>query len=268
MPRANRYYLPNHVWHLTHRCHKRDFLLKFGRDRSRWIFWLFEARKRFGLSILNYAVTANHIHLLVFAGEDRQAIPRSMQLLAGRTGQEFNCRKGRKGAFWEDRYHATAVESGDHLRRCMTYIDMNMVRAGVVDHPAEWRWGGYGEIQTPPRRYARIDRQLLCNLLCLSDQEALAQWQEESLLRALEQDCAAFKQRCADWTESIAVGSLSYVTEVQNRLGSAVIKRSVEESCTDGVYLLREEDSPYNPHSDPENGVLSAQNALLWKLKD
>lgn len=58
------------MWHLTHRCHKGDFLLKFGRDRSRWLSWLFEARKRHGLStILNYVVISNHIHLLVYAGE-------------------------------------------------------------------------------------------------------------------------------------------------------------------------------------------------------
>jgi len=36
------------------------------------------------------------------------------------------------------RYHATAVESGGHLTRCMVYIDTNMVRAGVVSHPAMW----------------------------------------------------------------------------------------------------------------------------------
>ena len=65
MPRANRHFLPGHVWHITHRCHKKEFLLKFSRDRSRWINWLFEARKRFGLSVLNYVVTSNHIHLLV-----------------------------------------------------------------------------------------------------------------------------------------------------------------------------------------------------------
>ena len=31
-------------------------------------------------------------------------------------------------AFWEDRYHATAIESDDHLHRCLVYIDLNMVR--------------------------------------------------------------------------------------------------------------------------------------------
>ena len=54
MPRANRHFLPNHVWHLTHRCHERAFLLKFARDRRRYLRWLFEAKKRFGLRVLNY----------------------------------------------------------------------------------------------------------------------------------------------------------------------------------------------------------------------
>ena len=29
MPRANRHYIPGYVWHITHRCHKKEFLLKF-----------------------------------------------------------------------------------------------------------------------------------------------------------------------------------------------------------------------------------------------
>lgn len=56
MPRANRHFLPNHVWHITHRCHKKEFLLRFARHRRRWMYWLYEARKRFGLSVLNYMV--------------------------------------------------------------------------------------------------------------------------------------------------------------------------------------------------------------------
>jgi putative transposase len=90
-------------------------------------------------------VTSNHIHLLAF-DNGNQAIAKSMQLIAGRTAQEYNNRKQRKGAFCEDRYHATAVESGEHLARCLVYIDVNMVRAGAVDHPARWKHSGYHEI--------------------------------------------------------------------------------------------------------------------------
>jgi putative transposase len=96
VPRANRYFLPGHIWHITHHCHKQDFLLKFEYDRRAWIRWLFEAKKRYGLSILNYMATSNHVHLLVKDG-GRNEIAKSMQLVAGRVAQEFNQRKSAKG---------------------------------------------------------------------------------------------------------------------------------------------------------------------------
>jgi len=116
MARANRHHLPGYVWHITHRCHKREFLLKFDKDKKRWIYWLFEAKKRFGLKILDFTVTSNHINLLVYDGKVN-VILKSIQLIAGITGREYNQRKNRKGAFWEDRYHATAVKTGNHLIR-------------------------------------------------------------------------------------------------------------------------------------------------------
>ncbi len=130
----------------------------------RWRHWLFEAKKRYGLCVLNYIATSNHIHMLVVdTGED--VIPQSLQLIAGRTAQEYNIRKKRKGAFWEDRYHATAVQTDEHLAKCIVYIDLNMVRAGVVRHPSACVISGYNEIQTPPKRYSIINRQALNNLL-------------------------------------------------------------------------------------------------------
>jgi len=112
---------------------------------------------RYGLKILNYIVTSNHIHLLVAGNDKRDVVPKSMQLIAGRTGQEFNQRKKRKGAFWEDRYHATAIEDGEHFSRCCAYIDLNMVRTGVVSHPSQWDYSGYNEIQKPRRKNVLID---------------------------------------------------------------------------------------------------------------
>ncbi|MEW6379328.1 MAG: transposase, partial [bacterium] len=76
MPRANRHYLPGYIWHITHRCHEREFLLKFAHDRQSWLKWLFESKKRYGVQILNYIVTSNHIHLLVMDGGCREAIPK------------------------------------------------------------------------------------------------------------------------------------------------------------------------------------------------
>jgi REP element-mobilizing transposase RayT len=225
MPRANRHFLPGYVWHITHRCHRKSFLLRFSRDRRSYLRWVFEAKKRFGLSVLDYIVTCNHVHLLV-KDTGPNVIANSIQLIASRTGQEYNQRKGRHGAFWEDRYHATAIEADKHLHRCLVYIDLNMVRAGVVSHPSNWVESGYREIQNPPKRYRIIDLAELSSLCGLSDvsdfQRAHREWIKEALSRNKV-------VREANWSEAIAVGSLGFANNVKTELGLKAVHREVAQ---------------------------------------
>ncbi|MGH7848128.1 MAG: transposase [Candidatus Binatia bacterium] len=258
MPRANRHFLSGYVWHITHRCHQKQFLLKFPRDRRRYLHWVFEAKKRFGLSVLNYMVTSNHVHLLVKDTAD-EVIAQSIQLIAGRTAQEYNQRKNRHGAFWEDRYHATAIETDEHLQRCLVYIDLNMVRAGVVNHPSNWVHSGYHEIEKPPKRYGIIDLGELTALCGFSDsrdfQTAHRQWIEHTLERGLA-------VRDDRWSESIAVGSLFFVENVKRDLGSRAARRAVEENH--GAYALRERSEPYSSNLGSETELLSVENTVFW----
>ncbi|HEY2922213.1 MAG TPA: transposase [Candidatus Binatia bacterium] len=218
--------------------------------------WVFEAKKRFGLSVLDYMVTSNHIHLLVTGPN---VIAQSMQLIAGRTAQDYNQRKGRQGAFWEDRYHATAIEADEHLHRCLVYIDLNLVRAGVVNHPVQWKQSGFYEIQEPPKRYAVVDLQSLTALsgfVELADfQRAQRQWIEE----ALEGELARRDDR---WSEAIAVGSLAFVEKVKNDLGVKAMYREVVE--VDATYALREPTEAYAGKFTGKNEVLSSENTVLW----
>ncbi len=253
MPRANRYFMPNCVWHITHRCHKQEFLLKFVRDRKRWRYWLFQARKRYGLCVLNYIATSNHIHLLVMdrgTGE----IAKSMQLIAGRTAQEYNTRKSRKGAFWEDRYHATAIDTEIYLARCMAYIDLNMVRAGVVKHPDDWPESGYQEVQSPPARYAVIDRATTLNLCGFQNfdqfRDARREW-VEGLLQSGQQI------RTAHWTESLAIGSSDFVEAIKVKLGVRGVNREVIK--TDRASIIKEPSVCYTAIFDSKKGCLSGK---------
>lgn len=240
MARANRHFLSGYVWHITHRCHKKEFLLKLVKDRQRLLYWLFEAKKRYGLCILNYIVTSNHIHLLVSdKGRAQDCIPKSMQLIAGRTGQEYNQRKNRKGAFWEDRYHATAVQSNKHLIQCINYIDMNMVRAGVVGHPGKWGQSGYNEIQNPRKRYALINYDHLMKLLGIDDLNHLKAAHNQWVDVALKQS----DKRDSKWTQSIAVGDKEFISKTKKSLGDKVNGRKEVKSETG--YELKETQKPY-----------------------
>jgi putative transposase len=251
MPRANRYFLPGHIWHITHRCHKKEFLLKFAKDRKNWIHWLFEAKKRYGLCVLNYIVTSNHIHLLVKDTRET-AISKSMQLIAGRTAQEYNLRKNRNGAYWEDRYHATAIANDNHLIQCLVYIDLNMVRAGAVSHPIDWLHSGYCEIQCPSQRYTIIDKNVL---MALTDFKELSDFQDAQRDWINTAIIIGPTIRDALWSESIAVGGLGYVESIQMELGVCAKTRQ----CIDGgdKYSLRESAVSYSVDLGIKKGRLS-----------
>jgi len=236
MVRAYRYFLPGYTWHLTQRCHKREFLLKFARDRRRWCHWLFQSKKRYGLRILNYNVTSNHIHLLVYDDGRKNVIPRSMQLISGRVGQEYNQRKSRNGSFWGDRYHATAVESGLHLMRCLVYMDLNMVRAGVVRHPSEWECSGYHELQNIPKRKRIIDYTCLINLLELNSYTELKATHQRLINEAVKKGNLIREER---WTESLAVGSQTFIEDIKGKLGVKGMYRPVSEEK--GTWKIKEE---------------------------
>jgi len=228
------------------------------RDRRRYLRWLFEAKKRFGLCVLNYVVTSNHVHLLVKDTEER-AIARSLQPIAGRTGQEFNQRKARQGAFWEDRYHATAIEGDEHLHRCIVYIDLNMVRAGVVRHPAAWAHGGYREIHNPPERYALIDLSELAGSCVFASVAEFQRAHRHCVEQALKQDVLKRDER---WSQALAVGSQAFVEKVKHELAMKARHRDAEE--TEGSFTLRQPWFPYICDLRPENDVLRPKNTVFW----
>jgi len=77
-------------------------------------------------------ITCNHIHLLIKDSKPNE-VSRGMAFVSGCMGREYNRHNNRRGAFWEDRYQISIVESEDYLFRCFIYIDLNMVRAGAAN---------------------------------------------------------------------------------------------------------------------------------------
>lgn len=161
MARANRLRVDGGVFHLTHRCHNRAFLLKFARDRDAYRAKVREHLRQFDVSVLDYCVTSNHAHLLVDASE-RLEVSGFMREVASEFARAYNQRKDRTNAFWGDNYHATLVEDGEYLWQCLCYIELNMVRCGVVEHPRDWAWVGYHEILGNRRLYRLVDVDRLC----------------------------------------------------------------------------------------------------------
>ena len=211
MPRASTYLLEGFTYHLTHRCHDRQFLLRFAQDRDVYREWLRTGVRRHGVSVYGYCITHNHVHVIARA-DDREGISALMHLAAGSTAKQFNLRKQRMGAMWEHPFHCTQIQDGRHLFRCLCYVDLNMVRAGVVEHPGDWKWCGYHELMGTRKRYRLVDQDRLVASLGFRDLDAFRPRYEAALAERIRSDSLS---REAWWTESIAVGSRRFVEGAQ-----------------------------------------------------
>ncbi len=66
--------------------------------------------------------------------------------LKQRFSQWYNGRHQRVGTLWEDKFHSVLVEGDENMLLTMAaYIDLNPIRASLVDDPKDYRWSGYGE---------------------------------------------------------------------------------------------------------------------------
>ncbi|MDG5813644.1 transposase [Chitinispirillales bacterium ANBcel5] len=259
MPRANRTYLPGLIWHITHRCHDRRYLLQHTPQKQTWKKWLMESKQRYGLTVLDYTITDNHIHLLAYDGGKESVIAPSMQLTEGQTAQRYNLVNKRTGAFWSDRYHATAVETGDHLLKCLCYIDFNMVRAGAVSHPREWAWGGYCEIQGIRQRYCLVDTELLAWLVGAENPKDLQRIHSRMIDAQLSKG-GLKRDDC--WTSSVAVGSSEFVRSIHERLNERLVVKSTTDEEKE-MSLVKELEAPYSVFKEKR-----ASNLYRWALGD
>jgi len=207
MPRASTYLIKGYTYHLTHRCHNRDFHLRFARDRERYRAWLREGVRRFAVPIYDYAITHNHVHVVAHA-DDVEAVSRLMHLASGALAKHYNLRKAHLGSVWEHPYQCTLVQDGRHLLNCLCYVDLNMVRAGKVSRPRDWRWCGHDELMGYRKRYRVINMERLLQSLGIANARDFQELYAEAIAHRLEQ---GNQSREAHWTESLAVGSESFI---------------------------------------------------------
>ena len=107
----------------------------------------------------------NHVHLLA-TPEKPDGIARMMQSIGRRYVQYINRSYRRTGSLWEGRFKSSLVQAEEYLLTCMRYIELNPVRANMVNDPAQYRWSSYrhnglGQVDeriAPHSLYLSLDR--------------------------------------------------------------------------------------------------------------
>ncbi len=154
-------------------------------EKEFFVQMLHRVRAAYFVDILGFCCMGDHFHLLVRMHPDSaygdEAIRCRFQAVHGRgrlltdgqipfyrrkwsslselmreiklgCSRFYNRRHGRQGYFWRDRFKNVVVEDGNTLINCLAYIDLNPVRAGLVEKPEDYRWSAIGHhVQTGNR---------------------------------------------------------------------------------------------------------------------
>src|SRR5574338_807382 len=167
MPRRPRIHLPGIPLHVVQRGHNRDAWFFSEDDYHTYRHWLGEALTATGCQLHAYVLMTNHVHLLLTPPEP-EAIPRLAISLGRRYVQYINRTYRRTGTLWDSRYKSSLVQADAYLLRCQRYIELNPVRAAMVDDPVHYRWSSYranglGEadpLRTPHPAYCALGREV------------------------------------------------------------------------------------------------------------
>jgi len=151
--------------HIVQRGNNRQVCFGGEEDMKAYLSWLKEYSVKHGVEIHAWVLMTNHVHLLCTPQEEA-AVSKMMQSIGRMYVRYYNYTYQRSGTLWEGRFKASLIQSERYLLELHRYIELNPVRADMVDEPSEYSWSSYGcnalgvetELQTPHELYVALGK--------------------------------------------------------------------------------------------------------------
>ncbi|MFD1382669.1 transposase [Rhodanobacter aciditrophus] len=142
MPRRPRALLPNVPVHIVQRGASHKAVFFENEDYKAYASWMKEAAVVYDIAIHAFVLMTNHIHILLTA-KNPENVGKFMQHIGRRYVPFINHKYGRSGSIWEGRYKSNLVQSEHYFLAVMRYIELNPVRANMVEQAAHYRWSSF-----------------------------------------------------------------------------------------------------------------------------
>ncbi|MDR5684491.1 MAG: transposase [Armatimonadota bacterium] len=141
MPRKPRQEVPDGIYHVTARGNRQQRIFRMPDEFAFYLSLLSQARERFGLRVIAYALLPNHLHLLVRRSND--SLARAMYHVQRTFAVWRNRRYGQTGHLFQDRYFARLCEDEGYLWAVVRYVHQNPVEAGLAASVQDYPWTSY-----------------------------------------------------------------------------------------------------------------------------
>jgi len=175
MPRQPRQTTPGIPLHIVQRGCNRQQVFHDEQDHLKYLNLLRTKSSHYKVNIHAWVLMSNHIHLLCTA-EHSISPSKMMQTLSIAYSNYYNKKYQRSGTLWQGRYRSKQITHDGYLLCAYRYIELNPVRAGLVNHPSQYKWSSYN-----------------CNAFGKSDNLTKAHSIYDSLGNTTEQKQAAYQ---------------------------------------------------------------------------
>ena len=221
MPRRARITLVGVPHHIIHRGNNRSACFHCEQDYRVYLKWLAEYADECECQIHAYVLMTNHVHLLVTPLR-HQALADLMKRLSQRYAQYINRRYERSGTLWEGRFKSCVTDQVRYMLNCQRYIELNPVRAHMVDHPSDYPWSSYRA--NAEGKYSRIiTPHALYSALGQTADERQAAYRELFSANLSSEVVSQIRQAT---NGNYALGSKSFCKEVEALTGKRATRRA------------------------------------------
>jgi putative transposase len=234
------------IYHVTIRCNNKEFLFQTEEDFQLFLQILFQAKQKYGIQVYAYCITNNHVHLVIGTPE-KDNLSKFMQYLNTNFAKAYNKKHGREGHFWRNRFGSTVIESETQLFNTIAYVELNMIRAGVVQKPEDWKYSSY-HAHAHGQEDKILDSHELYLALALTPEERQEIYKDMFFHRMLEKGFDPV-QKQPIFSFGIFLGSKSFVENLLQKYGEYIpfYKKHKAHGVKENFYsLLRVSPQPGN----------------------
>lgn len=143
MPRLVRVAPKECIYHILTRGNNRQDVFKDEKDFQKYLEILLRYKEKYKFRLYHYALMKNHIHLVLEITGKGGNLAEIMKGINLSYVQHFKNRYRHIGHFWQDRYKSILISKDNYLLACGSYVELNPVRAKIVEDPKDYRWSSY-----------------------------------------------------------------------------------------------------------------------------
>jgi putative transposase len=215
MSRRPRIVITGWVHHVTQRGNHRQNVFYADHDRVVYLRQLGDVCLKWGLQLIGYSFMDNHVHLAV--------VPEREDSLSNGIGQlhhDFalwqNIQCHRTGHLWQNRFYSSPVE-GNRVPEVLAYIELNPVRARMVDQAWQWEWS------SSQAHISGCDPSGLLDMDFWRKQSSSSEW--KSYLERIEDDKSIFKKIRNATMRGLFLGDDETARRLEKELGIQILPR-------------------------------------------